>query len=457
MSKIITTDEGLSIRKAHLYVLGCKVNQAEVDSVSTFLEHRGFEIDPNCESPDLIFINTCCVTDSAAGKSRRMIKKLSEKYPRSKMLVAGCLAEIDPAMITKVAKNALVLGTHAKDHFPEVLFGETSDVSSFNLIPASCCDEFSNAWQTPRSSRSRAFLKVQDGCSHRCSYCVVPIARGPSRSMSVRKAVQNAQALVNAGYFEIAVTGVHLGAYGRDLSARVTLENLVADLLANTSSCRFRLSSIEPQEFSDGLLSLISQTSRICRHFHIPTQSGDDEILKRMFRSYNTRLVLRLTDKIFELVPDACVGMDVMVGFPGETDASFQKTYELVKKSGCNYLHVFPFSPRKGTIAHGLPNRVPAQLARSRVQTLRNLSSELRFNFYNKFLDTNLQAIIESVGTKPDRWGKGLTDNYVSVNIRGLESRFERKIVPIRIDKITKQGAYGYPCPIDDGQKISVD
>jgi len=417
MSKIIATHEGLSIPKAHLYVLGCKVNQAEVDSVSTFLEHRGFEIDPNCESPDLIFINTCCVTDSAAGKSRRLIKKLSEKYPRSKVLVAGCLAEIDPAMITRFAKNALVLVTHAKDHFPEVLFGETSVVSSFNLIPASYCDEFSNAWQTLRSSRSRAFLKVQDGCSQKCSYCVVPIARGPSRSMSVRKAIQNAQALFNTGYYEIAVTGVHLGAYGRDLSPRVTLENLIADLLANSSSCRFRLSSIEPQEFSDGLLSLISQTSRICRHFHIPTQSGDDEILKRMLRPYSTGLVLRLTEKIFELVPDACVGMDVMVGFPGETDASFQKTYEFVKKSGCTNLHVFPFSPRKGTIAHGIPNRVPGHFTHSRVQILRNLSTELRFDFYNKFLGRNLEAIIESAGTKPDRCGKGLTDNYISVNI----------------------------------------
>lgn len=443
MSKIMTTDAGSPRLKAHLYVLGCKVNQAEVDSVSAFLEQCGFEIDHSCEAPDLVFINTCCVTDSAAGKSRRLIKRLSEKYSQTKLVVSGCLAEIHPAMITKVSAKALVLGTHAKDHFPEILSRDVYNVPPVNSHPASSCSHFSRAWQTTRSSRARAFLKVQDGCSHRCSYCVVPIARGPSRSMELNQAVRSAQILTERGYSEIAVTGIHLGAYGRDLSPRIKLEDLVAGLLSGVPGCRFRLSSIEPQDFSEELLSLISRNSAICRHFHIPTQSGDDKILRDMYRPYKTDLVLRLTAKIFESIPDACIGMDIMVGFPGETDESFEKTKEFIKKSGCNYLHVFPFSPRKGTVATELPNRVPKQIARSRVRVLRNLSTELRTTFLNKFVGRKLDALIESVGVKPDGRGKGLTDNYISVHIGGLENSLIRRIVPIKIDKVTQKEVLG--------------
>ncbi len=449
MSKIMTTNQGLPHRKAHLYVLGCKVNQAEVDSVSAFLEQWGFEIDHGCEFPDLVFINTCCVTDSAAGKSRRLIKRLSERYPESKMVVSGCLAEIDPAMITKVSASAMVLGTHAKDHFPEILSGDIVDISSLNSVPASSCSQFSRAWQTIRSSRSRAFLKVQDGCSHRCSYCVVPIARGPSRSVALNRAVRSAQILNEGGYSEIAVTGIHLGAYGRDLSPRINLKDLVSSLVSGVPGCRFRLSSIEPQDFSEELLSFISNTSTICRHFHIPTQSGDDKILKGMFRPYKTDLVLRLTEKIFESVPDACVGMDIMVGFPGETDESFEKTKDFIKKSGCNYLHVFPFSARRGTVAHELRNRVPTQTARSRVEILRNLSSKLRSTFFSKFVDRRLEALIESIDTGIAGRGKGLTDNYISVHIKGLKNGEIRKIVPIKVDKVTQREVLGSICNKD--------
>lgn len=443
MSKIIITDGALSSRKAHVYVLGCKVNQAEVHTISTLLASQGFEVDQDSTSPELILVNTCCVTDSAAGKSRRLIGNLYERYPESRLLVTGCLAEIDSDMILKVAPNALIMGTQAKDHFREILSGEISDTSLVNSVPASSCSKFSNVWEATGSSRSRAFLKVQDGCSHRCSYCIVPIARGPSRSMSVKKAIENARTLADSGYSEIAVTGIHLGAYGKDLSPRVNLENLVSELLANTSQCRFRLSSIEPQEFSDGLLDLISRSSRICKHLHIPTQSGDDEILKRMFRPYNANLIEKLTIRIYELMPDACVGMDMMVGFPGETEESFNKTVEFIANLNCNYLHVFPFSPRKGTVAYNLPNRISARVSRSRVQTLRNLSTALRLGFYNKFVGRTLAAVIESTEQTNQGWAKGLTDNYISVNIQGLDKTFERKILPIKIDKIWKQGAYG--------------
>jgi threonylcarbamoyladenosine tRNA methylthiotransferase MtaB len=261
--------------------------------------------------------------------------------------------------------------------------------------------------------------------------------------MSIKKAVENARALADLGYSEIAVTGIHLGAYGKDLSPRVNLENLVIELLANTSQCRFRLSSIEPQELSDGLLDLISRSSRICKHLHIPTQSGDDEILKRMFRPYNTNLIRELTQKIYELIPDACVGMDLMVGFPGETEESFNKTLRFITNLHCNYLHVFPFSPRKGTVAYSSPNRISTRVARSRVQTLRHLSTALRLGFYNKFVGRTLAAVIESTEKTNQGWAKGLTDNYISVNIQGLDKTFERKILPIKIDKIGKLGAYG--------------
>lgn len=442
MSKLIITKESALPRKAHLYVLGCKVNQAEIDSIAGFLENNGFQIDPECESPELIFVNTCCVTDSAAGKSRRTIKRMSEKYPGSRLLVAGCLAEIDPEMIIGVAPKAIVLGTQAKDHYPDIILGDNMEIASLALPPASSCTDFSDAWQILRPSRSRAFLKVQDGCSHRCSYCIVPIARGPSRSMDLKKAVQGAQRLEDAGYSEIAITGIHLGAYGRDLSPRITLENLVLGLLKNTSNCRFRLSSIEPQEFSNQLLNLISQTPRVCRHFHIPVQSGDDGILKNMQRPYKTDLALKLLEKLLDLIPDACIGMDVIVGFPGETDISFEKTEKFIRESGCSYLHVFPFSPRKGSLAYGFPNRVPTKVARSRVRALRILSAELRSKFIKKFLGRRLEALIESPSTVSGGWSSGLTDNYISVKIREINGNLVRKVVPVNIYKVSGQEAY---------------
>jgi threonylcarbamoyladenosine tRNA methylthiotransferase MtaB len=443
MSKIITTNETLSPLKAHLYVLGCKVNQAEIYSISNMLESLGLKVDQQSQHPALIFVNTCCVTDSAAGKSRRLVGRLAEKYPDSKIVVAGCLAEINPTMVNQAAPGAIVLGTYAKDHLLEILSGRNTDVDFLNSIPASSCSEFSAAWVPAPSFRSRAFLKVQDGCSHRCSYCIVPIARGPSRSMELRKAVENAKFLVDAGYSEIALTGIHLGAYGRDLSPKTGLENLVEEILAGASDCRLRLSSIEPQEFSDRLISLIKQNSRICKHFHIPAQSGDDEILKRMFRPYNKELVAELTGKILESAPDACVGMDVMVGFPGETDASFEKTVEFIMTTGCGYLHVFPFSPRRGTVAYGFSDRTPARSSRYRVEILRKLSNELRSKFYGKFVGRTLHALVEYAGQSKDEWGKGLTGNYISVQIKGLDKTHEGKVVPVKIDAVRNNKAYG--------------
>ncbi len=443
MSKIITTNENLSRPKAHLYVLGCKVNQTEIYSMSSMLESFGFEVDHQSHHPALIFVNTCCVTDSAAGKSRRLIGRLTEKYPDSQIVVTGCLAEINPTMVQQVAPKATILGTYAKDHLMDILSGQNRDFNFLNSMPASSCSEFSPVWRPAPSFRSRAFLKVQDGCSHRCSYCIVPIARGPSRSLELGKAVENARFLVDAGYSEIALTGIHLGEYGRDLSPKKRLEDLVESILAGTSECRLRLSSIEPQEFSEGLLSLIEQNSRICKHFHIPAQSGDDEILKKMFRPYNTKLVAKLTEKILELAPDACIGMDVMVGFPGETDASFERTVSFIESTQCDYLHVFPFSPRQGTVAYGLPDRTPARLSHQRVKILRKLSDELRSIFYSKFIGRTLWALAECAGQTIEEYGKGLTGNYIPVKIKGLAKTHESKIVPVLIDGVKDNEAYG--------------
>ena len=443
MSKIITTNKNLSPGKAQVYVLGCKVNQAETLSVTGMLEASGFKVEQDSSDPELIFINTCCVTEPAAGKSRRLIGRLAEKYPDSKMIVTGCLAEVDPDMVTRVAPKATVLGTYAKDHLMEVLSGKNDDVALLNSRNASSCSEFANSWSPAHSHRSRAFLKVQDGCSHRCSYCIVPIARGPSRSMVLGKAVESAKILVDKGYSEIALTGIHLGAYGRDLSPKSSLENLIEQILERTRNCRIRLSSIEPPEFSDGLISVITQSPRICKHFHIPAQSGDDEILKRMFRPYNTDLVVKLTRKILDAAPDACLGMDIMVGFPGETEASFQKTLEFVRRTEAHYLHVFPFSPKKGTLAYDLPDRTLSRISSKRVQVLRRLSDELRFKFHHNFVGRTLGAIVESSGQSSGKWGKCLTDNYISVRVKDLDKMHKREIVPVRIDGVDKEGVYG--------------
>ncbi len=346
-------------KKALVRVLGCKVNQAEAEAMARELESLGYCIEPSADAPDLVVVNTCCVTSKAEGKSRRMVSGLAHKFPGARMIVTGCLAEINPSSLESAAPGAVLLGAFAKDRLREFIDEAANNVGTVADSGPSPCATYVDLGPRTARNRARAFLKVQDGCSQSCAYCIVPAARGPSRSLPVDQLLLGARNMDSDGFAEIVLTGVHLGSYGRDFHPPTSLEDLLERLLEECPSTRFRLSSVEPQEITPRLIELVASHRRVCPHFHIPLQSGDDNILSRMRRPYDTAFIRHLMDRIFARVPQTCIGLDIMVGFPGEDEESFRKTVTLIEGSGAAYLHVFPFSPRPGTPAASFEPRVP--------------------------------------------------------------------------------------------------
>lgn len=443
MSKQMRAKSDKQKKSAIVRVLGCKVNQAEAAAMAQILENHGYRLDSDARDPDLVVVNTCCVTAKAEGKSRRAVGRLVEKYPHARVMVTGCLAEIHPRSLDVAARDAVILGTYEKDRFQEVLERNSLHGSEDDSLRASRCTTFGDLGAPGIAGRSRAFLKVQDGCSQHCSYCIVPFARGPARSLELTKALSHARALGLNGYAEIVLTGIHLGSFGRDLDGSVDLTDLVEELLSECPEVRFRLSSIEPQEITPRLIDLMAGQGRLCRHFHIPLQSGDDEILRRMRRPYTAESVKDLADAILHAVPDACMGFDVMVGFPGEDEPSFRKTVRLVQSLGAAYLHVFPFSPRPGTPAATFKPVVPENIARERVAELRQMSEQMRTGFHTRFVGRSLSALVESESETPDGTVVARTDNYIPVKIEKTDGTPGKGVFDLIVERVEDEEVHG--------------
>ncbi|MDQ7783544.1 MAG: tRNA (N(6)-L-threonylcarbamoyladenosine(37)-C(2))-methylthiotransferase MtaB [Desulfomonilaceae bacterium] len=429
MSKQMSVTSKKPAGKAIVRVLGCKVNQAEAAAMAKILENRGYRVDPETQDPDLVLINTCCVTAKAEGKSRRTVGSLAQRFPHARIVVTGCLAEINPTSLQGLGADTVVLGTYEKDRFEEFADrGSLPDgAPECGLNPRT--RDFVDLGAPGIPQRARAFLKVQDGCNQHCTYCIVPKARGRSRSMHPERVLSHAGKLSLAGHAEIVLTGIHLGSYGRDLDRPLRLEDLVEELLSRCPAARFRMSSIEPQEITTRLIDLTARHERLCSHFHIPLQSGDDAILKRMRRPYDAAAVTALTRTIIDKVPEACIGLDVMVGFPGEDERSFRRTVDLIVSTGAAYLHVFPFSPRPGTPAADFKPLVPAATSQERVAELRRISKELRRRFYSRFIGRVMSVVLESDSLSPAGTLTARTDNYIPVRLRSS-------------DRIPKDGAF---------------
>lgn len=448
MSKTMKTKPVQQKKRALVRVLGCKVNQAEAAAMANMLERHGYEIDPVATSPDLVLVNTCCVTQKAEGKSRRMVGRLAEKYPDARLIVTGCLAEINPSSLESVSADTVLLGAFEKDLFDGLISGTAGRSTESPFRTASSVRTFADLGSFGIPNRARSFLKIQDGCSQRCAYCIVPKARGPSRSLEPRKVLDYANQMESAGFAEIVLTGVHLGSYGKDLSPVVHVEALLDQLVELCPLSRFRLSSLEPQEITPRLIELMTQHPRVCRHFHIPLQSGDDRILKIMGRPYDAALIRRLMDRIVAASPESCVGMDVMVGFPGEDEIAFEQTLNLIRETSPAYLHVFPFSPRPGTPAASFKPRVPEKTARQRVEELRDLSSKLRRRFYERFLGRTLTAVLEENSAKRAVFLKARTDNYIPISVNGMASLAQERFFRVRLESVVDGQVFGTAVPM---------
>jgi threonylcarbamoyladenosine tRNA methylthiotransferase MtaB len=422
----------MAIERVFVKSFGCRASQGDGDGIANSFEARGLEIVRDAERADLIVLNTCTVTSSADAEVRHLIRHYHRAHPQARILVTGCYAQRDPEGLASLEGVDWVAGNSHKNQIAQLITLPTSADYHGRVFVGELPTTFSAAEITDiREDRTRPNLKVQDGCSNRCSFCVIPSVRGRSRSAPLANVIAEVRRLATR-YIEIVLTGINLGRWGRDLDARLRFIDLVCALLAETPVRRLRLSSVEPMDWSDELLELMAAQPRLARHVHAPLQSGSDRILKRMFRKYRVRHYEPRIRLARCLMPDAAVGADVLVGFPGETDQEFAETVAFIRAQPFTYLHVFTYSERPGTVATGSPEVVPMEVRRERNRVLRELSDSKNREFRQSMAGRTLSAV-----TLEQR-GLALTTNYLRVQL--AQEREPNQLIDVRI------GDAGGPC-----------
>lgn len=380
------------------HTFGCKVNLVETENLKEKASLEGFKYTNNIEESDIIVINSCAVTDTAEKKSLNHIRKLKQKYPNKKVVVTGCLAELKKELIpyadiivTNIDKDEIFRYIRANKH---------------QLTPIDELDYYKESFPNSILDKTRGFLKIQDGCDAFCSYCIIPSLRGKPRSKDESQVIAEFSNLIGKGFKEIVLVGIHIGKYGLDKGTN--LKSLMKKLIKIEGDFRIRLSSIEINELDEEMLSLVINSDKICKHLHIPLQGSTDKILKLMNRNYTFEEFSSKIQKIKEQDPFCSIGTDIIVGFPGETDDDFQIGYDNLVNLPLNYMHVFPFSERKGTKAAYMPDKISENIKKKRSELLRQLSESKKFNGAKKMFGKKMKVLTE-------KDNKGLTDNYFEV------------------------------------------
>ena len=389
--------------KFKMFTLGCKVNAYESDALKELFLKKGFQegIDCSNDEIDVITLNTCSVTSVSDQKSRQHIRKLVKEYPNAVIVVMGCYSQMSSDFVSTIEGVDIIVGTNNRHLIPELVEKYLETKKQINI--------------TSFSGNTRAYLKIQDGCNNFCSYCIIPYARGQLRSRPKDEVLNEVSALVNNGYKEIVLTGIHTGKYGEDFPS-YTFSNLLKDILDLKPTIeRLRISSIEQGEINDDILQLLKDKPQIANHFHIPLQSGSDSVLKRMNRKYLTDEFYEKLCKIRKIKEDVCISTDVIVGFPGETEEEFNETYEFIKKCEFAFLHVFPFSARSGTPAAKMEHQVDPQVKKERVHKLLALSAQLQNKYQSKFIGKELDVLFEEYDEKTKTY-RGHSSNYIMVH-----------------------------------------
>ena len=429
--------------------LGCKVNQSESASFASGFEARGLAVGPFDKPADIYVINTCAVTAKAAAQSRQLVRRAQRTNPRARIIVTGCYAQIAPEKIQEIEPAPIaIVGNANKHHVIEVALSDLKHAASCSQPQSNkFFDDLAAHKEISRlpvrrfSNRTRAFLKIQDGCNSFCSYCIVPYARGRSRSLALDMVLHQALQFAAEGHKEIVLTGIHIGYYGLDLQPSVNLLDLLQGLCSETPGVRYRLSSLEPAEISGRLLDFMASADNFMPHLHIPLQSGSDAILKKMNRGYSARQFSEKVRRCKEMIPEAAIGVDVLVGFPGETEDDFLQTYDLIKDLPVTYLHVFPYSKRPGTPAAKLAQQIPADIKEERVAILRKLDHKKRIFFYGSRLDAVHPVLVET-DKSGDGFAKGFTDNYIPVRFEA-DRDVAHRIVQVRLDRLQERHVIG--------------
>jgi threonylcarbamoyladenosine tRNA methylthiotransferase MtaB len=395
--------------------LGCKINQYDSAVIQSRLEdkHSFVAFD---EVADCYLINTCTVTDRADWEARQLVRRAKRRNPAAKVLVTGCYAQVNSQEVAEVAGVDFVIGLNRLDdllRFVESVptGGEpriaVSDVKRERGVPV--------LGTRALPGHTRAFLKIQEGCNYSCTYCIIPTARGLSRSVTPREVMEQVRRLAGAGYKEIVLTGIHLGGYGQDLNPKIDLTALVERIADSGLISRLRLSSLDPREVPDRLLDLIAASKTICPHLHICAQAGDSEILKQMRRNYDTAYYRDLLARVRARLPEAALGSDIIVGFPGESDAQFENSLEYFNSLPLTYFHVFPYSSRRGTAAASLANHVAGPVKKARAQRMRALGTRKKSEFCSSFLGRRVSVLVEEKVDGASGFRRGFSRNYLPV------------------------------------------
>lgn len=414
-------------KRIAFHTMGCKLNLSETGTISRDFIQHGFQKVSYKEKADIYVLNTCSVTENANKEARKLIRQAKRRNPDSSIAIIGCYAQLKPNEISKIKGVDLVLG--AKEKFNLLTHLEKLDIKDKTKIVESDIRGI-NSFKPSYSSaeRTRSFLKIQDGCNYTCSFCTIPLARGKSRSDSIKNTMENAKKITNRGAREIVLTGVNIGDFGHGTTE--TFYDLIQQLDTINELDRIRISSIEPNLLSTQIIDFCAISKKIMPHFHIPLQSGSNKILQSMRRRYNRELYEEKIIKIKNLIPDACIGVDVIVGFPGETDSEFFKTYDYLKELDISYLHVFSYSERENTEAIKIKDVVNFEERAERSKMLHILSNKKTHLFNDKFLNSNRPVLFESIKN-----GKvtGHTDNYIQVQVDG-DSKLINKILPVNLE-----------------------
>ena len=428
------------MRTVAFCTLGCKVNQYETEAMTEMFVHSGYEVKNFEDVCDIYIINTCTVTGMSDRKSRQMIRRAKHNNPDAIIAVVGCYSQVSPEEVANIDGVNLVIGTKERKNIVELIENSVTGKTVVKVEDALKNREYEDIWVTTYDDRERAYVKIEDGCTEFCTYCIIPYARGPVRSRQIEDIVSEVKRLAEGGFKEVVLTGIHIGSYGRDLKDISLLD--VIEKVHNVDGIeRIRLGSVEPRTLDEQFISAISKLPKVCDHFHISLQSGCDETLKRMNRKYTTDEYYASVMLLRKYFSNPAITTDIMVGFAGETEEEFEKSLAFMRKVGFAEAHVFAYSIRKGTKAEKMPNQVSPQDKDIRSKKMSELCDKMQGEYVESFVGKTVSVLVErNIG---ENMYEGHTTNYVKVHIKS-ETDISHKIIDVKVNKQKDGILYSY-------------
>ena len=427
-------------KKVSFITLGCKVNQYESNAMAQKFLDAGYEICNMEEKPDIAIVNTCTVTNIADRKSRQILRKVKEENKEAVVVAVGCYVQVAKEKVDQMEEIDIALGNVEKKDIVQIVENYIENHNkNVQIIDVNQEKEFDEMGLTTYTEKTRATIKIQDGCNQFCTYCIIPYARGRVRSRNKQNVIEEVTKIAKSGIKEIVLTGIHIASYGKDFEENYRLIDLLEDLNKIEGIQRIRLGSLEPTIITEDFTKRLSKLEKICNQFHLSLQSGCDETLKRMNRKYTCKDFEKVTKILRSYFKDANLTTDIIVGFPGETEEEFNATYEFLKKIKFYKMHVFKYSPREGTVAAKMPNQIDGKIKEQRSQKLIELSNSNQSEYNKNYLGRPLQVLFEE---KSNRMWTGYTANYIKVHVKSDED-LENKILGVMPEKILEQGLFG--------------